>query len=160
MKKDLKIVIISVITTLIILTLILAIPKISRSINVYQNDKYLSKYYGEYELIDGDITNISQIVDEINNKKIKIKINKDNISKTSEMDLAQDYFYVYKNNNHEILYAGVHMFADYADGHTDLDIQLCFILNKNNLNQVKCPTDNVLPHFNTDNVNLKFKKIN
>ncbi len=156
-----KIIIICLITIGILILLCCVVFSVPNIIKSNRENSLLLNYYGEYELISGNINDINQHIDPIKKQYNNIKISKENLEITDTLDLAQNKYYLYKDSNEYILYGGVHMFAEYNDGHSDLDLQLCFKLNDTYLTQIDCPYDyNELPHFRTNSVGLKYKKIN
>ena len=155
--KTIIICLMSIYIPILICYVVFSIPNIIKS---NKEDSLLLNYYGEYEFVSGNIYDINQLIVPIKKQYNNIKISKENIKLTDSLHLAQNKYYLYKDNNEYILYGGVHMFAEYNDGHSDLDLQLCFKLNDTYLIQIDCPFDyNEFPHFRTNNVKLEYKKI-
>ena len=159
-----KIIIICIIVIGVICGLLFMYFELPRLVKTNRDNNIMEKYYGKYELVNGNIKDISQIREDLSEQKQFIIIDKDNLKINEQFgtNLAtQEKFELAKNNNQEFIFGGVHMFATYSDGHTDLDIQLCFSLNNNYLEQINCPieTNEEYSLFKTDNINLKYKKI-
>ena len=156
-----KISIICILTICALFGLYLLYINIYDSMHKTENNSVISKYSSSYELVEGDIKNITQITDSIEKINSIIIIDKYNTKVVNNIDnLAQNHYYIVSNDNEEFLYCGIHMLASYTDNHTDLDLQVCFKLDGDYLTQITCPESSNKPHFKTDNVNLKYKKNN
>ena len=160
-SNNLKIIIICVIVFVLLFFMVYFSGYIKLFFKEQKDNSLLSKYYGEYKLVNGNINDLKSY-DPIETQFNTININKENIKIKNSLELAQNYFFVFNYNGKDIIYGGVHMFAKYVDGHSDLDRQLCFKFEDNYLEQIECPDINIsgIAFFKNENINLKYQKIN